>query len=207
MAKVVIPTHRKIIVLAGAAGIDMVPFRNRALSHVRDLEPLIPHTTRLRKVGEIGSFYLSFISDETFLEKIHKGEFIEHSPFVKNGDLYGITHEDLRRVIIDNDRHALAVVDINRALQIKDQYPENTHIIFFGPPTIEILAKQLAFAKDLSDGDIEKILIDARADIATAAHALGSQLVDSMMVINNKDVTISLIDSIIKYYLGALKPA
>ena len=207
MAKVIIPNHRKIIVLAGAAGIDMTPFSNRALSHVHDLESFIPHTTRVRKIGEVGSLHFNFISDETFLEKIHKDEFIEHSPFLKDGDLYGITHEELRRVIISNDHHALAVVDINRALQIKDQYPENTHIIFFGPPTIEILATQLALNKSLLDDDIEKVLSGARADIVTASHAFGNALVDSMMIINNKKITIDLVDTTINYYLGALKPA
>lgn len=103
-----------LIILTGktASGKDTV--MSSLLAHFPNLKRVVTTTSRQPRMGERSGIDYHFVSREIFLEKITKGEFIEHVEY--GGNLYGT--EKLQ--IADNlDKDLIWRIDPSRAGQIR----------------------------------------------------------------------------------------
>lgn len=115
-------------------------------------------TTREPREGEIDGVHYHFKTEADFLNLIDYNGFIEYTQYVEH--YYGTP-----RAFVENElkagRDVILEIEVNGALNIKEQYPE-TILIFITPPSVEELRKRLIGRKSEALDVIEKRLSRAR---------------------------------------------
>jgi guanylate kinase len=130
----------KLIVISAPSGGGKSTIAHEILSRHTDIEFSVSATTRPRRQNEEdGKDYL-FLSREEFEEKLARGELVEHE--IIYGDYYGSLKSVVERALAEK-RPLLFDVDVNGALSIKRQYPNDAVLIFITPPSIEVLKERL----------------------------------------------------------------
>lgn len=127
----------KLVVLSGPSGVGKgtirkdIGFDNYVFS--------ISSTTRSIRPGEINGVDYHFISREKFLEKVKKGEMLEHAEFA--GNLYG-TDKLVVDELLDAGKNVLLEIECQGAIQVISQIPDVVSI-FILPPSLEELELRL----------------------------------------------------------------
>lgn len=103
------------------------------------MEFSVSATTRKIRAGEVEGRDYYFLSPEEFSERIGTGEFIEYAHVY--GNLYGTLRAPMRAAL-EAGRNYLLEIDVQGALQIKEQKIPGMHI-FIAPPSFEELRKRL----------------------------------------------------------------
>jgi guanylate kinase len=106
-------------------------------------EECISHTTRPMRDGEINGDTYHFVEEDDFVEAYQAGEFAEKVEY--DGNYYGITHEEINRVI-KNGKHVAIIVEYEGYKQIKELYPEAIGIFLY-------MSKEDCMANMLLRGD------------------------------------------------------
>lgn len=109
----------------------------------------ISHTTRPMRDGEVEGETYYFVSEEDFIDAEAIGELAESVTY--DGNHYGITHEELERVMSDG-KHVYIIVEYDGYKQVKELYPDAVGIFLH-------MSKEECLANMLMRGDsIEKAL-------------------------------------------------
>jgi len=151
-------------------------------------------TTRKKRGTEQHGVDYFFCTEEEFVQMRENNELLEHAVYV--GQYYGTP----RRYVedqIDKGDVVILEIEVNGALQVKEKFPEAV-LIFLIPPTINELARRLAFRNTEDPLEIEDRMNRALEEI---------ELIDQYdyLVVNDElSVTISEIDAII--HAEYLKP-
>jgi len=111
----------------------------------------VSSTTRKPRKGEKNKKDYNFISNQDFLKKIKKGEFIEYEQVF--GNYYG-TSKKFINSLLEKGRDVLLSIDVKGAMQIRKKFPKNSVFIFVLPKN----------EKDLYDR-IKKRAKDKKEDI------------------------------------------
>jgi len=145
-------------------------------------------TTRTKRGTEQHGVDYFFCTEEEFVHMRENNELLEHAVYV--GQYYGTP----RRYVedqIDKGEVVILEIEVNGALQVKEKFPEAV-LIFLIPPTINELARRLAFRNTEDSMQIEDRMNRALEEI---------QLIDQYdyLVVNDEiAVTVSEIDAIIR---------
>lgn len=114
-------------------------------------------TTRTRRAGESNDAYYFYENEYDFIEKVRKGEFLEHTQYASSW--YGMERRALQEVL-DEGKKAVAVMDCNGARQMKEAFGDlvTTFYVFRQRNVLEaeILARKIP--------DMEKIKRLAQID-------------------------------------------
>ncbi len=140
----------KLIVVSGCSGVGKSTVLGEVMSHRKDLRFSVSATTRAPRPGEVDGESYYFVTKETFLDMIQKGEFLEYDAHMDNyyGTPKGQLDEKLQSgsVILD--------IEPNGAFAVRKAWPEAV-LIFIAPPSVEELEQRLRSRGDTSEEQIE----------------------------------------------------
>jgi guanylate kinase len=110
-----------VLVVTGPSGAGKGTLIRELLERVPEIGVTVSATTRDRRRGEENGREYWFLTDEDFLERVARGEFLEHVEFV-SGHRYGTLRSELER-IAENGHVPLLELETNGALRVKHEVP------------------------------------------------------------------------------------
>jgi guanylate kinase len=136
----------RLIVVSGPSGVG----KDTVLHSLFDLDPhlrySVSYTTRAPRPGEVDGTSYSFVDEKTFLDMVHRGEFLEWARV--HGNLYGTSLARVRECL-ERGEDVVLKIDVQGAAQLRGRAPEAI-FIFLLPPSEAALRERLA-ARDTED--------------------------------------------------------
>ena len=129
-----------LIVISGPSGAGKDTVVKKLLETNKDIELSVSMTTRAPRKGEKEGVDYFYVSSEEFQKQIEKGNFLEYAN-VFGTNYYG-TPKDKVLKNIKNGKDVILVIDIQGAIQVKENMPESI-FIFIMPPSMKELKKRL----------------------------------------------------------------
>lgn len=114
-------------------------------------------TTREKRKGEIESKDYYFISKEEFEKKIENDELFEYA--IVHGNYYGTLNSEIERHL-ENGQNVILEIDVQGGIISKNK-KNDSKLIFFKAPSLEILEERLRGRNTDSNETIEKRLKNA----------------------------------------------
>ncbi|NHQ59910.1 guanylate kinase [Chlorobium sp. BLA1] len=182
----------KLIVFSAPSGTGKSTIAKQLLERIPDIRFSVSATTREKRVGEVEGINYYFLSKNDFEEKIRCGGFIEHEFFF--GNHYG-TLLDKTREVIESGSHLLLDLDVKGALNLKRLFPENSLLIFFKPPSMEILEARLKGRESEDEESLKLRLERARLELEYA------ERFDEVIVNDNLDLTVETVTEQVRKFL------
>jgi len=152
----------KIIVISSPSGGGKTSIVKSILKEFPEIVFSISATTRPKRSNETDGVDYYFISEEQFLEKIEKDEFIEWERFY---DYYYGTPKELINNTLKSKKSILLELDVKGALSVKKLYPDSI-IIFIDVPSFEELVKRLQSRNTESETDLKKRIERAKMELS-----------------------------------------
>ncbi len=128
----------KLFIISGPSGAGKGTIANRILEET-DLAFSVSMTTRAPREGEIDGVHYFFVSEEEFQKNVEADGFLEHA------NVYGRRYGTPKAPILEklkNGTDVLLDIEMQGALQIKENYPDGV-FIFILPPSMSELRKRL----------------------------------------------------------------
>lgn len=133
-----------LIVISGPSGAGKGTICQKLLEQNNNLYLSVSATTRSPRVGEKDGVDYYFLTKEDFEHKIDNDNFLEYAQVYK-GCYYG-TPKDKVTDMLNKGYDVILEIDIQGALQVKENYPEGI-FIFVMPPTMRDLRDRLVARK------------------------------------------------------------
>jgi guanylate kinase len=153
-----------VIVVTGPSGAGKGTLIRELLRRVPEVQVTVSATTRERRPGEEDGREYQFLSPETFLDRIERGEFLEHVTYV-SGHRYGTLRNELERIAA-NGNVALLELETEGALRVKRDVPGAVTI--FVSAEVEELERRLRERATESTGEIGERIALARRQLEQA---------------------------------------
>jgi len=136
------PSLHKIIIITAPSGAGKTSITKHLLKTFPDrLAFSISATTRQRREYERDGVDYHFMSVEEFKERIQNNSFVEWE-MVYEGKYYGTLKSEIHR-IWKAEKTPLLDIDVQGAVHVQQQHPEQTLSIFIEPPSVDELNKRL----------------------------------------------------------------
>ncbi|MCA5005380.1 guanylate kinase [Sphingobacterium bovistauri] len=133
----------KLIIFSAPSGAGKTTIVRHLLSKYSDkFEFSISASTRAPRGEEVDGKDYYFISQEEFLHKVAKQEFIEFEE-VYSGTYYGTLRSEVERIWA-LDKHVIFDIDVVGGLRLRSKFPDQALAIFVNPPSLEVLKERLA---------------------------------------------------------------
>ena len=131
----------KIIILTAPSGAGKTSITRYLIKKIPQLAFSISAATRPARGNEKDGIDYYFITVEAFQKKIKENAFIEWE-MVYEGKYYGTLKNELERIWKQGKTPVLDI-DVQGAIHVQLQYPENSLSIFIEAPSIESLRNRL----------------------------------------------------------------
>jgi guanylate kinase len=131
----------KIIILTAPSGAGKTSITRYLIKKIPQLAFSISAATRRARGNEQDGIDYYFITVEAFQKKIKENAFIEWE-MVYEGKYYGTLKNELERIWKEGKTPVLDI-DVQGAIHVQLQYPENSLSIFIEAPSIESLKNRL----------------------------------------------------------------
>ncbi|MEJ5054451.1 guanylate kinase [Sphingobacterium sp. MYb382] len=132
----------KLIIFSAPSGAGKTTIVKRLLAkHSDKIAFSISASTREPREGEIDGKDYYFISNDDFLHKIAKQEFIEFEE-VYSGTFYGTLRKEIER-IWEEGKSVIFDIDVVGGLRLKSKFPDEALAIFVNPPSLTVLKDRL----------------------------------------------------------------
>ena len=156
-------SNGKIIVISGASGVGKSTILTEVMKARQDLVFSVSATTRPMRPGEADGVNYHFISRESFLDMVRKGEFLEYDEHHDN--LYGTLFSAVKDAT--EKGHVVLDIEPNGAMNVRRKYPDAI-LIFIMPPSWEALEARLRGRGDTPEEQVQTRLIRARWEMDQA---------------------------------------
>ena len=156
-------SNGKIIVISGASGVGKSTILTEVMKARQDLVVSVSATTRPMRPGEADGVNYHFISRESFLDMVRKGEFLEYDEHHDN--LYGTLFSAVKDAT--EKGHVVLDIEPNGAMNVRRRYPDAI-LIFIMPPSWEALEARLRGRGDTPEDQVQTRLTRARWEIDQA---------------------------------------
>lgn len=155
-------TKGNLYVVAGPSGAGKATLVLALLAAEPQVQLSVSYTSRPARVGEVDGRDYHFVSRETFLEMVNRGDFLEHAEV--HGNLYGTSQRWIDDAIAAG-RDILLELDVQGAQQVRQRFPDAIGI-FILPPSLEVLEQRLRNRGTDSEEAIVRRLSNARREVA-----------------------------------------
>lgn len=129
-----------LIVISGPSGAGKDTICQQLLKEIPNLWLSISVTTREMRIGEVEGIHYFFKNKDEFEKMITNNEFLEYAT-VHSNQYYGTPKKEISEKL-NNGIDVILEIDINGALQIKENFEEAV-FIFILPPSMEELKNRL----------------------------------------------------------------
>ena len=146
---------KNIIVISAPSGSGKTTLCSELLRSKPHIKFSVSCTTRPKREHEVDGVNYHFLSEQEFIEKMQNNEFIEFENV--HGYFYGTLRKTLEDALTKQEM-ILFDVDVNGAMAIKTNYPDNTCTIFILPPSLDDLKKRLIQRGSETEQRIDKRL-------------------------------------------------
>lgn len=130
---------KKLIAFSSPSGGGKSTIVKKLLDNYSNLILSVSATTRSPRPGEIDGVHYYFITFAQFKELIDTNKLIEWEEIF--GNYYGTPKTELEK--ISDNQCLIFDIDVKGALSIKNNYPQDSLLIFIAPPSLEILEQRL----------------------------------------------------------------
>jgi guanylate kinase len=135
-------SSHKLIIITAPSGAGKTSITKHLLKTFPDqLAFSISAATRQKRNYEKEGVDYHFMSVDEFKEKIQNQSFVEWE-MVYEGKYYGTLKSEIHR-IWKQDKIPLLDIDVQGAVHVRQQHPEQTLSIFIEPPSVEELKRRL----------------------------------------------------------------
>lgn len=141
-----------LLIISGPAGTGKGTVCKELLDRNNDIMFSVSATTRKPRIGEVEGVNYHFIEEEKFETMIEEDEFLEHAYVHTN--YYG-TPKGFVMDEVEKGEIVLLEIDVQGALQIKNNYSEAV-FIFLLPPTMDELKSRIIKRGTESEEDINR---------------------------------------------------
>lgn len=146
---------KNLIVISSPSGGGKSTISKHLLSLYPNIRFSVSATTRKKREGEIDGKDYYFLEREIFEDKIKANDLIEYEEIF--GNLYGTLKSEVKEKIV-NGETILFDVDVKGAISLRNEFPNDTLLIFIAPPNISILEQRLRARRTESDVEISNRL-------------------------------------------------
>jgi guanylate kinase len=153
-----------VLVVTGPSGAGKGTLIRKLVDRLPAIEATVSATTRARRRGEEDGREYWFLSDDEFLVRVGRGEFLEHVDYV-SGRRYGTLRSELDR-IAGQGRVPLLELETEGALRVKLAVPGAVTI--FISASVEELERRLRERATESTGEIGERIELARHQLEQA---------------------------------------
>jgi guanylate kinase len=153
-----------VLVVTGPSGAGKGTLIRKLVERVPGIEVTVSATTRRQRRGEENGREYWFLSDEDFLARIARGEFLEQVEYV-SGHRYGTLRSELERITRQGHVPLLELETVG-ALRVKDELPGAVTI--FISARVEELERRLRERATESTGEIGERIELARQQLEQA---------------------------------------
>jgi guanylate kinase len=131
----------KLIIFSAPSGAGKTTIVHHLLKKIPNLEFSISATTRPSRGDEKNGKDYYFISNEEFLHRIAKKQFVEFEE-VYTGTFYGTLRTEIER-IWQKGKTVIFDIDVEGGLHLKRKYDGQALAIFVQPPSLAVLKERL----------------------------------------------------------------
>jgi guanylate kinase len=153
-----------VLVVTGPSGAGKGTLIRELVERVPGIEVTVSATTRARRRGEENGREYWFLSDDDFLARVTRGEFLEQVEFV-SGHRYGTLRSELARIAA-NGHVPLLELETEGALHVKREVPGAVTI--FISARVDELERRLRERATESAGEIGERIELARKQLEQA---------------------------------------
>ncbi len=128
-----------LIVISGPSGAGKGTICKALLEKHDNIYISVSATTRAPRAGEIEGVNYYFLTKEAFEEKVNNNGFLEYANV--HGNFYGTPKVNVEKML-DEGKDVILEIDIQGALQVKENFKEGV-FIFILPPSMEELKQRI----------------------------------------------------------------
>ena len=150
-----------VLVVTGPSGAGKGTLIRELVERVPEIEVTVSATTRERRRGEEDGREYWFLSEDDFLERVGRGEFLEHVEYV-SGRRYGTLRSELERIARRGHLPLLELETVG-ALRVKREVPGAVTI--FISARVDELERRLRERATESTGEIGERIALARKQL------------------------------------------
>jgi guanylate kinase len=155
-----------VFIISAPSGSGKSTLVQRLLKTVPNLIFSISYTTRPKRAAETAGVDYIFINRQDFLERIERGEFLEHAEVF--GNFYGTNREALETATREG-KDLVLDIDIQGARQLRTALPQAV-TIFVLPPSKQVMEQRLRSRSQDSEEVIQRRLQGAATEVKNYAH-------------------------------------
>jgi guanylate kinase len=182
----------KLIVISAPSGCGKTTIAKAVLAKNPEMLFSVSATTRLIRSGEVYGKDYFFLTTPEFEERIRIGDLVEWENIYDN--YYGTLKSEINRAL-QQGHVMLFDVDVKGALSIRQNFPNDSVLIFIKPPSFEVLKSRLENRNTENSETLKK-----RLDRVPMELTQGSKF-DFQIVNDDLQKAINEVNAIVKKYI------
>ncbi|ACM23052.1 MULTISPECIES: guanylate kinase [Thermotoga] len=151
----------QLFVICGPSGAGKTSIIKEVLKRIDNVVFSVSCTTRPKRPHEVDGEDYFFITEEEFLRRVEKGEFLEWARV--HGHLYG-TPRSFVETHIAEGKDVILDIDVQGALSVKKNYP-NAVFVYIAPPSYSDLKERILARGTEREADILVRLENAKWEL------------------------------------------
>ncbi|GAA0421999.1 guanylate kinase [Virgibacillus sp. AGTR] len=177
-----------LFILSGPSGVGKGTVRKALFNQDTDLKYSISMTTREKRPGEKDGVDYFYKTKEAFEALIEQNQLLEYAKYVNN--YYGTPRKYVEETL-DAGYDVFLEIEVQGALQVKENFPEGVFIFLF-PPSLEELKNRIVHRGTESPDLVLNRLKEARKEIEMM------DAYDYVVVNDHVDLAVEKVQSIIQ---------